>query len=315
MTDISPTLAIIIVSYNTAELTLNALKSVYETTKAANFEVTVFDNDSSDDSANLIAQQFPQAKLIRSKENIGFAAANNEAIKTTDTEWVLLLNPDTVCFEGAVDNLMSFALSKPDAGIFGGRTEFQDGTLNPTSCWRFMSTWSLFTGATGLARLFPRSDLINREEYGKWQRDHVREVEIVTGCFFLTTRKLWDQLEGFDTGFFMYAEEADLCYRANKLGVRAFFTPDASILHYGGASEPVRSDKMVRLLRAKMRFIRKHWSRGQVDLGVLLFKLHVNVRRTAYYILSRLDNKASYRDSLSVWTSIAARQNEWISGE
>ncbi|WP_306145392.1 glycosyltransferase family 2 protein [Roseibium sp. MMSF_3412] len=315
MTDTYPTLEIIIVSYNTADLTLDALRSVYETTKVANFEVTVFDNDSSDDSANLIAQQFPQAKLIRSKDNIGFAAANNEAIKTTNSEWVLLLNPDTVCFDGAIDNLMSFALSRPDAGIFGGRTEFKDGSLNPTSCWRFMSPWSLFTGATGLARLFPKSDLINREEYGKWQRDRVREVEIVTGCFFLTTRKLWDQLEGFDTDFFMYAEEADLCYRANKQGVRALFTPDASIVHYGGASEPVRSDKMVRLLRAKMRFIRKHWSDGQVALGVLLFKLHVNVRRSAYFVLSRTGNKASHRDSLDVWTSIAKRQNEWISGE
>jgi N-acetylglucosaminyl-diphospho-decaprenol L-rhamnosyltransferase len=134
----------------------------------------------------------------------------------------------------------------------GGRTVFADRTLNSTSAWRFMSIWSLFTQAFGLAKVFDSSDFFNHEGYGGWGRDEVREVEIVTGCFLLIDRELWEQLHGFDESFFMYGEEADLCYRAKSYGAKPLVTPNATIVHYGGASETARAQKIVRLFTGKV---------------------------------------------------------------
>ncbi|MBN9669867.1 glycosyltransferase family 2 protein [Roseibium aggregatum] len=309
--DMAP-LSVIIISYNTADLTLQALKTLYDTTLNTEFSVIVFDNNSNDGSADRIEAEFPQATLIRNSENIGFAAGNNEAIKHSNSEWLLLLNPDTECKEGAVDNLMAFASANPGAGIYGGRTVFADGSLNPTSCWRFMSLWSLFTQAIGLSRIFKNSDKINWEAYGGWKRDSVREIEIVTGCFFLTRRDLWESLQGFDTDFFMYAEEADYCYRAREQGLKGLFTPEATILHYGGASEPVRSDKMVRLLKAKVHFLRKHWPRHQAGAGEWLFRLHVLVRFFCFSVLSLFKRSPSTQASRKVWSDIWTRRREWL---
>src|SRR5690606_35725860 len=126
----------------------------------------------------------------------------------------------------------------------------------------------VFCVATGLSSLFRGSSLFNPEGYGGWKRDTVREVDIVSGCFFLIRRELWERLGGFDPAFFMYGEEADLCLRARKLGARPMVTPEATIVHYGGASERVRADKMVRLLQAKALLIRRHWGPVAARSGV-----------------------------------------------
>ena len=110
-----------------------------------------------------------------------------------------------------------------------------------------MSLWNLFCRAVGLTGLFPQSRLFNAEAYGGWKRDTEREVDIVTGCFFLIEHRFWDTLGGFDPLFFMYGEEADLCLRARPLGARPRITPDARIVHYGGASERVRAEQIIRV--------------------------------------------------------------------
>ena len=165
------TVSILIVSYNTREMTLACLRSVFEQTHAVDFEVIVVDNASSDASSDAIERQFPQTRLIRSAENLGFAKANNLAARAAGGEFLLLLNPDTVVLDCAIDRLMEFAAERPKAGIWGGRTLFADGSLNPTSCWRFMSLWSLFAQATGLTALWRDSPLFNPEGYGGWRRE------------------------------------------------------------------------------------------------------------------------------------------------
>lgn len=304
--------SVIVISYNTEDMTLKALETLYDTTVETDFEVIVLDNASTDNSADRIEKAFPQAKLIRSPDNLGFAAGNNEAAKHAQSEWILLLNPDTECQEGAVDNLMKFADASPNAGIYGGRTIFADGSLNPTSCWRFMTPWSLFTQSVGLSAVFRNSPWINWESYGGWKRDAVKEVEIVTGCFFLIRRSMWEELGGFDLRFFMYAEEADLCYRVHELGLKSMFTPDATIVHHGGASEPVRSDKLVRLLKAKVQFLRKHWTPARSAVGEWLFRLHVVFRIFCFSTISLISKSDHHRTSKKVWTEIWNRRNEWL---
>ena len=233
-------LSVVIVSWNTKDILAECLESLAPVMtrfnqEACRMEVIVVDNASRDNSAEAIAENFvsagsvckqPDFSLIALSDNRGFAAANNLAIKEAQGDYVLLLNSDTLVLNGAIDKLISFAENNPDAGIWGGRTLFGNGALNSTSCFRQFTPWSLFCRAFGLSRAFANSDFFNSENFGNWQRNTVRHVEIVTGCFLLIKREFWNQLKGFDPRFFMYAEEADLCLRATKQGARPLFTPE-----------------------------------------------------------------------------------------
>ncbi len=267
-----PALSIIVVSWNTREMTLACLASLRAETVETDFELVVVDNASSDGSADAIAEAHPEARLVRAEENLGFARANNLAARLARGRRLLLLNPDTVVLRRAVDRLAAFADRRPEAGIWGGRTLFADGSLNPASCWRDMTLWNLACRASGLTGLFPRSPVFNSEGYGGWARDDERPVDIVQGSFLLIDRALWDRLDGFDERFVMYGEEADLCLRARACGARPRLTPEAEIIHYGGGSQTERADRLIRLLRAKITLIRKHWGASRA-FGCFLFRL------------------------------------------
>lgn len=309
-------LSILIISYNTRDMTRACLRSVFAETRQTSFEVILVDNASSDGSAEAIATEFPHVRLFALEDNLGFAGGNNFAAEHATGDWLLLLNPDTVVLDGAIDRLMAFAEAQHQRdrayGIFGGRTLFGDGTLNATSCHGRPTLWSVFCAATGLMSVFRRSGLFAPEGYGGWRRDSVRAVDIVSGCFFLLPRTLWRDLNGFDPAFFMYGEEADLCLRARARGVCAMITPDATIVHYGGASEKVRADKMVRLLTAKTMLIRRHFPRWQRDLGVLLFAAWPLSRSVALTLLSTL--RPRQREKAAIWREIWRRRREWLSG-
>ena len=307
-------LSIIVVSFNTREVTLECLRSVYAETKETPFELIVVDNDSGDGSAAAIEAEFPDLKLLALEQNIGFGAANNLAAEHANGELLLLLNPDTVVFDNAVDELVRFARARPNAGIWGGRTLFADRSLNPTSCWRGQSLPGLFFWSVGLSTLFPNNPVLNSQAYGGWQRDTIREVDTVTGCFFLIRRCLWEKLEGFDSAFYMYGEEADLCLRARKIGARPTFTPDAVIIHYGGLSETIPADKIERLMRAKVTLANKHWS----PLGRLaarqLFKVLAGARALGYGLASYILKKQVLCEKALIWRQVWTRRSEWLRG-
>lgn len=309
-------LSIIIVSYNTRQMTLECLESVYDQTKMDDFEVIVLDNDSSDGSAEAIAENYPQARLIQSKDNLGFAMGNNKAIESAEGEYILLLNPDTVVLDNAIDRLMAFAESNPSAGIWGGKTLFGDKSLNPNSCFRQMSLWNQFCRASGLAGVFKHSPIFHSEHYGGWPRDSIRHVDIVCGCFLLIKLELWKQLGGFDRRFFMYAEESDLCLRAKTQGYDPMITPDAVIVHYGGGSEKVRADKMVRLLSAKVELQKAHWPSWKFQAGRALFKLWALNRSTLYWLAMTTvpGGKSRYQESFKAWSNVWQRRRDWSNG-
>jgi len=307
----SPKVSIIVISYNTREMTLKCLETVYAETRETPFELIVIDNNSSDGSAEALQREYGERAIVHClDENLGFAAANNVAAQEATGEFLLLLNPDTEVLDGAIDRLMAFAATYPEAGIWGGRTLFGDMTLNPTSCWSRMSLWSLTSQALGLSSIFRKSSLFNPEAMGGWNREGIREVDVVTGCFFLIRRDFWNRLGGFDKAFFMYAEEADLCARAAKAGARPMVTSEATIIHHGGASETVQSDKLVRLIKAKMTLIHKHFPRASRGLAMWLMKLWPLSRYLAHRVLAALGRAAS-KESAAVWKSVWDRRAIW----
>ncbi|MBR8829162.1 MAG: glycosyltransferase family 2 protein [Gomphosphaeria aponina SAG 52.96 = DSM 107014] len=307
-------LSIITISYNTKEETLDCLKSVYEQTEGVEYEVIVVDNNSEDGSALAIASQFPQVKLIALQENLGFGRANNLAAQEVSSEFILLLNPDTIVLDGAIQKLLKFAQEHPEGGIWGGRTLFADGSLNPYSCWQRMTIWSLFCQAAGLSKIFSQSSIFNPEVFGGWQRDTVRKVDIVSGGLLLIKRSLWEELNGFDPEFFMYGEDDDLSLRARKIGYQPMITPDATIIHYGGASEKVRADKFVKLLRAKVHLIRRHWPAPLREIGVFILSFWPLSRMIILNLAASLWQKESLLTKSQEWSSVWQQRHLWLKG-
>ncbi len=306
--------SILVVSYNTRELTLAALDSIAAETRDVSFEVIVVDNASADGSAAAVAAHASKPRLIALDDNIGFARANNLAAEGASGHYVLLLNPDTVVRNRAIDRLVSFARNNKRAMIWGGRTVYADGSLNPSSCWRRMTPWNLVCRLTGLTALFPRSEVFNGEAYGGWPRDSVREVDIVSGCFLLIPRTIWMALGGFDTAFFMYGEEADLCLRAKRIGARPMVTPDATIVHLGGASEKTRVAKLVKLLAAKATLIDRHWNVTLRNAGQYLLMGWPLSRWIAHESAARLLKSQGHREAAETWRTIWANRDTWRFG-
>jgi GT2 family glycosyltransferase len=307
-------LSIILVSYNTREMILDCLRSVYEQTHKTQYEIIVVDNNSSDGSADAIRSEFSDIRLISLGENIGFGRANNVAAREAQGRRLLLLNPDTLMLDQAIDRLVAFADATPRCRVWGGRTLFADGTLNPGSCWRRMGLWSLCCFLFGLSHLAPNSRILNAEGYGGWRRDTIRYVDIVSGCFFMIDRDLWDVLGGFDPTFFLYGEEADLCLRALRAGARPAITPDATIIHYGGASSPSSIERRIALLKGKCTLIVRHWAPIRRAIGRTLFLAAPLIRWALYGIAARLSGRSQFGRMADEWALIWQRRSEWIGG-
>ena len=304
----TPNLSIILVSYNTVAYITRALASVYQETLETSFEVIVVDNASTDDSVAVLRQQFPQIKLIESKQNLGFAGGVRLGVAQASGHYLLLLNPDTVILDNAIDKLVKFAQQYPNNGIWGGVTLNNDLSLNSQHAWEKPTFKNLLFSALGLSKIFNKSAFFNSANYGDWARDFIKEVDILSGCFFLTTRQLWDQLGGLDASFFMYAEEADYCLKAKALGYQPIVTPDARIIHHGGVSHSHFSGKMIKLLKGKVELIHRHIPAYKRPIYKALLSLYVWNKHIQHKFL-----KAGTEAQLE-WQKVIEQRANWQQG-
>jgi len=257
------------------------LQSIYEQARPINFELTVVDNASTDGSAEMVKNNFPQVKLIENSANHGFAAANNQGIRTAKGRYVLLLNSDTLVLDQAIAKVVSFADVHSDAAVVGCKVLNPDLTLQRT-CFMSPSVLNMFLSSTYLYKVFPKSKFFGRERMTWWNRGDVREVDVVTGCFMLVRRKAIEQVGMMDERFFMYAEETDWCYRFKQAGWKVIFAPVGEVVHLGGQSTEQKSSAMiVQLWLSILRFIRKHhgWLVHRIAcfLTVLFFAVRIPI--------------------------------------
>ena len=306
--DDAPDVSILIVTYKCRDEARDCLASIYGQEHGVSFETLVLDNDSGDGTVEMVRSEFPQATLVALDENIGFAAGMNRLAESARGEFVLLLNPDTVVRAGALASLVAFARAEPKHGLYGGRTVNPDGTPHPASCWGKPTLWSLTCFATMLSTAFKGSALFDPESLGGWQRDSVREVDIVTGCLLLAPRALWQELEGFDARFFMYGEDADLSFRARALGYRPAITPEAVVTHEIGVSSATREDKLLLLFRGKATLLRKHWRGLRLRAGLFLLSAGVGVRSLLAVLGRRTDPRAA------AWRQVWRERRGWLAG-
>lgn len=251
--------SIIIVNWNTREITRQCLRSIYEQTAGITFEVVVVDNASEDGSVEMICSDFPQAILIKNTVNKGFAAANNQGMAVTKGRYTLLLNSDTLVLDNAIAKSIAFADQHPEAAVVGCRVLNLDKTLQPT-CFMFPSLLNMVLSSIYLYKLYPRSRFFGREKMTWWDRSDIREVDVVTGCFMLVRKEAIDQVGMMDEDFFMYGEETDWCYRFRQAGWQRLYAPVAQIIHLGGqSSAKVRGEMLVQLRVSIIKFMKKHY--------------------------------------------------------
>nr|WP_162245556.1 glycosyltransferase family 2 protein [Modestobacter sp. Leaf380] len=239
-------------------------------------EIILVDNGSEPPLTPVLERFSHRVTALRSEVNLGFGRACNAARAWANGDRILLLNPDAILREGALEALVAHLDADPTRGIVTGRLERPDGSLDPYSCLGAPTVWGEFCFATGLSTLMARSSVTNPEALGGWRRDSERDVGVVTGCVLLTSSELWDELGGFDPRYFMYGEDVDLSARASALGRRLSFVPTVVATHAGGASS-TSGAKVVMVLRGKATLarrspsaVRRAWSTSALRAGVLL---------------------------------------------
>ena len=251
-------LTVIMVSWNACDLLATAIASVPPIVGGATIELIVVDNASTDGSPEMIAERFPNVRVIRNAENVGFARANNQALVESRGEYVLLLNSDTQLHSGALASLVSFLEEHPHVGIVGPQLVYPDGRRQ-FSFGRFPSLREQAAIAFGLGRYVIRDDHTARNNQSE------QEVDYVSGACMLIRRTAIDVVGIMDEQFFMYCEETDWCYRMRKAGWSVCFEPAAIVMHVrGGSTRIVRGEMLGELYRSRVRYMRKHHGRHLV---------------------------------------------------
>jgi N-acetylglucosaminyl-diphospho-decaprenol L-rhamnosyltransferase len=297
--------SVLIVTYNSEQQIVGCLESLREQRVSVTQQVVVVDNASSDRTVDVIRTRFPEVELVLPGKNLGFAAGVNLAARHAKAGYLLLLNPDTVILDHAVDKIVEFARKHPAYGLYGGRTLKDDGSVEPSSCWDLPSLWSLTMFATGLSAIGRNNRWLDPESLGSWPRDTVREVGIITGCFLLISREAWDRLQGFDERYFMYGEDADLALRARLAGYRPVIYPLATLSHEIGSSSATPLHKALLLFRGKACFVRTRWRGLRRNLALALLVAGVGLRALAGNVV---------RSTNATWPALWQRRHEWLPG-
>jgi GT2 family glycosyltransferase len=232
----SKDLTICIVNWNTSDLLRDCLNSIFNNTWNASLEVIVVDNDSADSSVEMLKREFPQVNLIANHENVGFARANNQAIKQSHGKYILLLNSDTVVLPDSLDSMVSFMKSHPETGMVGCKLVNTDGSTQRSSWQGFPSLQSAVVNAFYLWRLLPNHSWVHSSEVSISEHQSELEVDHLLGACMLVRREVIDSVGGMDDQYFLFLEETEWCYRIKKKGWSIYYLPFTQIIHIGQQS-------------------------------------------------------------------------------
>lgn len=287
-------LSVIIVNYKVKHYLEQCLRSVAEASRGIAVEVIVVDNASGDGSVEYLRERFPDVTIIASEENLGFARANNLAIRNSHGQYVLLLNPDTIVAEETFSDFISFMDSTPDAGGCGAYMLHTDGSFAPESRRGLPTPFVAFCKMSGLASLFPKSRTLGRYYMRYLNENEVNRIEIMSGAFMFLRRDALDKAGLLDEDFFMYGEDIDLSYRILKAGYNNYFLP-SRILHYKGESTVKSSYRYVHTFyRAMELFFNKHYAHYSI-----LLSLPIKLAIWGRAMLAYAGNQFKHRNELT----------------
>jgi hypothetical protein len=307
--------SIVIVNWNTRDYVRACLKSIYEHRGSVSIEVIVVDNDSSDGSADMIRRQFPDVRLLARRENLGFAGGNNAGMEVARGDCVLLLNPDTVLLDDVVARSLDYLREHPEVGVLGCQV-YESRTTIQRTCFRFPSPLNTLAWVTGFGGWFPKSRIAGRASYGPWSRETARPVEVVSGMYMFIRREALEDVGLMDDQYFMFAEEADWCYRFHVAGWGCVFAPVGRILHVDGGSKSTAqaSVKMyVEMQKSMLLFHQKHRGRLSWAISKSLFCISMPLRASWWLIWGALG--AGKLSKHKAKQSIAASRWHWLGKE
>lgn len=261
-------LSIIIVNYNVSNELKQCLISVKNSLQNIESEIFVVDNNSSDDSCEMIRQFFPTVNLIENNENVGFAKANNQAIQRVVGEYILLLNPDTIVAEDSFSKMITFADEHCDMGGLGVKMVDENGNFLPESKRGVPTPFVAFCKITGLYKLFPKSDMFNHYYLGSLPNDECNEIEILAGACMLLRKSVIDEVGCLDENYFLYGEDVDISYRILLHGYKNYYLPTTQIVHLKGVSTKKNQQESIKAFYAAMEiFVDTHFKQTDVSKG------------------------------------------------
>ena len=251
-------ISIIVVNWNGRDFLRGCLASIRQTGGGLVSEVIVVDNGSTDGSVAMVSEEFPEVRLIRSKENLGFARANNIGINAASGDWIALINSDIVVHAGCFQQLVAALESHREVGLVGPRIFGADGRLQRT-CRRLPTLWNTICRVLAIDSLLRGWPLFSGREMRHWKHDEEARVEVLSGCFLLARGEAVREVGGLDERFFFYAEDVDWCKRFDDANWGVMFAPTATATHFGGGSSleaPARYT--IQQIRANLDYWRKH---------------------------------------------------------
>lgn len=285
-------ISIVIVNFNTKQLTIDAIHSVFTSNTSYTYEILLVDNNSSDGSIEAFRKEFPQITIIANNENVGFAKANNQAIRISKGRYILLLNSDTIVHEDTLQVMLGFMESHPKVGASGCKVVLPDGSLDKACRRSFPTPQASFYHFSGLAKLFPDNPRFNQYQLGHLDPDKDYPVDCLVGAFMLLRREVIEQVGILDEEFFMYGEDIDWCYRIKEAGWDNYYYPYTSIIHYKGASSRRKPLKIIyEFHRAMILFHRKHFVKKYPFIINWLVYLGVALKFLLSVVMNRLKAK------------------------
>ena len=269
-------LSVIILSYNVRYFLELSVLSVQSALEHIEGEIIVVDNNSQDDSCEMMKQRFPNVKLIENKDNSGFPKGNNTGVAIAKGEYICILNPDTVVAEDTFAKVLAFAERQKDLGIVGVKLIDGAGGFLPESKRGVPTPFVAFTKMTGLYRLFPRVKVLGKYYAQQLAENETGKVDILVGAFMLVKRDLYQELGGFDENCFMYSDDVDLSYRMLLKGKSNYYYPETTVIHYKGESTVKDGIYMKRFQESMQFFYKKHFKVSVffsvfMKIGILFF--------------------------------------------
>ncbi len=271
--DDAPDITVVVVNYNTAHLLGRMFSALAAAHGELRIQIIVVDNASRDNSVEVLRHQYPEAELIVNSSNVGFGRANNQAVPRIRGQYVLLLNTDAFVAPDTLVKTLSFMESNLQCGVLGVKLVGEDGSLQP-SCRFFPTPWNTFVAANGLARYFPSTRLVDDISM---DLSRISQCDWVPGCYYLTRKRVIDQIGLFDERFFLYCEEVDHCRRVYDAGWKVYFYPATEVVHIGGESAKIdatlsAAGRQIAALQteSELLYFRKHYGlRGLIASIVL----------------------------------------------
>jgi hypothetical protein len=299
--------SVVIVSWNTRDLLLDCIDSLVAQTRHATLELIVVDNGSHDGSADALADARPTVRLIRNAENRGFARACNQGLSIATGDYLCLVNSDIKALDGVIDRMWAYLQDHPEIGALAPKTVGRDLQLR-RNCRDYPTLRNEAAQLLFLTRLFPGVKAFRGRTLHDYDYSTPSDIEVLSGCFLMVPRRVWEEVGGLDERFFIYAEDTDWSKRIKDAGWRVVYYPQAQAIHYGGSSASLEPATFtVELMKANLQYWRKHHGRVKTAIYWLLLLVGSALRVVVWstrLALSRSEGAGFRQQARANWHAV-----------